>query len=279
MQSLLNCSKEGNCAFLHTQTDSYTCHKQWGESYYYWAPVDRFVDGGAALSSLISRVQSGQSVAGHLIVQSTESTAAERHLALCDVNAVSGIIGPPIHCTTVAIITSDTAWLRGGYFSGALDLTCKMSSSFRSTGAIDIGFDVLTHQSAEAFAEAFVKMMNSVLGLTVEKSISKASDGKIGNVHLTSSAALRNSTILQGGWREALDFDLDLTSDKHRVQVRGVAHVLGCRQALGSLTEYQGLNDVQKSTYATALDSDIDNAIRATCKNYMKHDSKTISCD
>ena len=51
------------------------------------------------------------------------------------------------------------------------------------------------------------------------------------------------------------------------------------RQALGSLTQYQGMDDAQKTLNARFLDSKVNSAIKAACRNYLQHDAKTISCD
>lgn len=209
-----------------------------------------------------------------MIVQSSESTADERHLALCDVPKLSAAIGPPINCKTVAIITPTTTWLRGANPPP----NCLLAASFSATGVIIIRFDILTHKDVQLFSNALLKMLDSELRLKAEQDATPLPNGEVEEVSILSVGALRNSTILQPGWREAVDFNFQLSSDKSKVHVLGIAFVMVCRQALGNVTQYHGLDDAQRATYAAVLDSLVENAITSACKYYVKRDAKTISC-
>jgi hypothetical protein len=165
-------------------------------------------------------------------------------------------------------------WLRGADPHGI----CPTAASLTVTGII-IKFDILTRKKPLVFSNALLKMLDSELGLKAEQDATPEPDGEINEVGILSVGALRNSTILQPGWREAIDFQLSVSSEEKKVHVLGVAHVMVCRQALGSLTEYHGLDDAQRATYATVLDSLVNNAIKSTCQRFAKRDAKTVSCD
>ena len=99
------------------------------------------------------------------------------------------------------------------------------------------------------------------------------------SIFLRSTAPLRDSKILPGGWREAFDFDVHFKKATGKVLIKGSAHPLVSRQALGSLASYTGLNDAQRNVYTSFLDSSVSEAIKTACKRFAKIDSKSLSCD
>jgi hypothetical protein len=238
--------------------------------------LERFSDGAAALKVLRSRAQDGKPFDGYVIVESDKSTDSEQHLALCTVSQVSDAFGPPRQCVTVAIVTPNETWLRGG----DRGLTsCYIMATFRNSGAIDITFNVQTKTNPLDVSAALLRVLKTDFDLSAEQEVSNARDGKLDAIYIRSSGSLRDSKILPVGWREALDFDLYIVPTKDGISIRGTAHALVCRQALGSVVDYRGLDDSQRAAYASALDSGVDLAIRSSCKKYQKQDAKTIVCD
>jgi len=269
--------------------------------YYYWAPVERYVDGKAALELLQKRASTGlpfvrgmkarsdsntsvlektlervslDSPDERVIVESNLSTDTEQHLALCDVKVVGDAVGPPTDCVTVAIITPTETWLRGGDSPGG----CYAMATFRNSGTIDITFDVNTRGDPQMLSNALLRTLKYDLELQVDEEVTKAKDGKVESIYLRSAGSLRNSKILPRGWREALDFDIFLSTDEGKIAVRGIAKAMVCRQAVGTLINYTGLDDSQRSLYANKFDSAVNEAIKSVCQNYRQQDAKTIFC-
>jgi hypothetical protein len=156
---------------------------------------------------------------------------------------------------------------------------CETAAYFRRSGAIDIQFNIMTGTDIERFADPILKMISSDLGLAAEQKVQKDEKGKTETIHIESQTGVRTSKILPGGWRETLDFDVDLFKGIDSVEIRGVAHMIVQRNALVQLSEYQGPDDAQRALYANALDSRMSDAIKGACKKFVKRDSLTISCD
>jgi len=265
-------------------------------AYYFWAPADRFRDGNTALVSLESHARTGEPFGGgYQIIETAESTGTEQHFALCGVTVVSGQSGPPRGCTTVAIFAPDRTWLRGGGYKG-LDGVCPNAAHFRLSGAIDISYTMRSSLGPLPLSETILRMLTEQLGLSAHSSVLRDREGNIVGVYITSSTGLRTSRILTGGWREALDFDLRIDKELRatayagmrvpdtseatdtKIEVSGTAHALVSRLPLGSLTEYQGLSDAQRTAYATALDAYVNAALKSACVHYTQPDDATIIC-
>ena len=274
------------CSPLETLTDFNLC----GEAgtlafdYYYWAPLEAYTNGKQVLEEVIARAAKGQVFAhaakgqvlenNYQIVRAAESTRHDRHYALCQISKIGATVGPPRNCVTVAVLTRDKVWLRGGYRQ---QLSCFAASSIRPSGAIDIYFDISTTKEPDVFAAGLKQMLMSDLKLAVEQRDS-ATDYGDKSIYLTSAAGIRDSSILSGGWRETLDFDLLISRNSMKISVRGTAHVMTNRLASGNLTEYSGLSDVQRNQYASALDLKVRDALRKACPSYRQMDSSTIEC-
>jgi hypothetical protein len=275
----------------------------------YWAPLEEFEDGQVVLRSLISHGSSGvpfenltdkspstaSSSVEYLVAQSADSVAQERHLMLCETRIIASVAGPPRFCATVAILSPDRVWLRGSikpiacYDGYELHSKTDHSSlgsrnghevagnTARPTGAIDIQWNVLTKTPVSIFSKPIKDLLSSRLKMMVDQDIVSSGRGEVAVVHLTSTATLRNSSILSG-WREALDFDIDLRQLPNQVTVSGTAHVAVCQQALGELVEYNGMTDAQRGTYAAALDRAVGDTLIAACRGAQQVDSKTIYC-
>jgi hypothetical protein len=212
----------------------------------------------------------------YVVVEAARKSSKERHLALCQVSQVLSVTGPPRNCATVAILTPTRVWLRGRLRD---QNWCNVSAVYRTSGAIEIAFDLVTHIELLRFVEALRAAMVSDLGLTVEVRFESVENGPVAAGHLSSTAGLRNSTILPKGWRESLDFDIDLAANQGHMRINGVAHINVCRQALGTLVDYHGLNDGQRDMYAGVLNAAIGKALKSACKHAAQRDAKTIVCE
>jgi hypothetical protein len=251
--------------------------------YHYWAPANELEDGNTALATLLSRAQTGQPFdigkTPTVIVESSKSTPLERHLATCEVVTVSNVAGPPHECETIAIITPSTAWLR----ASDTHLACDEMAAFgtRVTGAVDVFFHVATNIDPLLVSRAIITSLDSELGLSTTSSSNQGADGAIESIHIISTVGIRESPILKGGWRETLDFDLDLTVGVGgNIYVHGTLHSMVARQAVGDLTNLQGPNAVQQNMYAQQFDLRMSEAIKTVCKKrYDRHDSDHITCD
>ena len=155
---------------------------------------------------------------------------------------------------------------------------CETAASFTLGGAIELKFDVETPLSATDLSASVSKMLVDQLGLTTEQVVTKADDGKVTSVSFRSTAALRNSEILKNGWREALDFDLNISVNNKELDIYGKASPLVCRQAAGVLTAYHGPDDAQRKTYALTLNGLVEKAISNSCKQFSKVDDRRLVC-
>jgi len=264
----------GNCAPLTTALVDDICDSP-SDDYYFWAPAEQFSNRKASLEflSLQSRSTTGTGL-GRVFVQASDSPANEQHIAVCKVTEAGNAIGPPLNCVTVAIVLDREIWFRGARHSGVM---CESAATLRLTGAIDIQFMVLTHLDPLIFSNSLLAMLKD-LGLSPERSVQKSSSGPITSIYLKSAAGLRTSRILSNS-RESVDYDVQLEVRADGLFVRGFAHVMVCDLALGSLTDYKGMNDGQRSEYTKALDDLTGAALRRACKSSVQQDSRTISCN
>jgi len=157
-----------------------------------------------------------------------------------------------------------------------------LAKGLRTTG-LQLGYGKIGAFPA-SLGDAVLQMLTTGLALTANMREERDTAGAVFAVTLNSVAAFRDSQILPSGWRESVDFDLQIYEDREQsklaaVRLNGVAHALVSRQALGSLSQYQGLDDAQRAIYGTALDTKTDAAIATACPGYKKIDASTISCD
>jgi hypothetical protein len=254
-------------------------HIQCGEDdpkAYYWLPPDRIAGGKEALNRLLKHSESGNIFGRRQIVGIDQPIAEEQHLALCAVRVVRGRSGPPQDCTTVAMLAKGRQTL---IRVGTLPLRCNAAATFRVTPTIDIKFNINTRKSANEFTEALKNMLEMHLGFTADIDLEKDERAKIYAVGFTATVALRDSPILQRGWRESLDLDIAVRPQDGGIAVRGTLRPMVCRQAMGNHTKYHGPDDAQKAAYAAAIDNHVAEAIKASCRRFVKHDATRISCD
>ena len=290
IQARKNCSDPNNrwaCdGELHAFTISYPPCNEGNKSLGspdFMAPVSDLIDGTSKLQSILKSAKTGEPFEGsYQIVEADNSTPNEQHLALCDIRIVAGSSTQPRDCETVAIITPQETWLRGQASLPAkkpkYDPVCRVSASFRPSGAIDILFDVKSGADIVQLANAVKTVLGEDMKLSPTMSITEIPGAKPPYIAIRSAAPLRNSAILPSGWREAIDFDVDLRTDSNSVSISGTAHASVCRTAAGSLTEYQGTSDAQRSQYAAVFNSHILSAIKQACKAAVVVDDKTVLC-
>ena len=265
----------GQCAPLESVTDFNICGEIATVGEYFWAPSDKMQDGGSVLRTMLSRAKEGTVFGNeYMIVETSESTPAERHFALCGVRSIRGVQGPPTDCTTIAILTPDQTWLRGGNRN---QMFCNAMATFRPSGAIDIDFDLLAHSSLQKVSASLLSLLQTNMGLqAVEQAHGQNGD----YISIESTSGLRESKILGGGWRESVNLDVAVDRvNEGKIRVHATANVGVCRQNVGSVTAYHGLNDAQRSAYSSELDSLLGEALRDSCVNGHPQDSKTIVCD
>jgi hypothetical protein len=243
--------------------------------YYFWMDVDQLKNGPQLLRNIKERLGSGKPMNGTALVLATESKPGEQHIAKCHVSTVKGMSGPPSDCTTVAIATESHTWVRTAYPSSG----CLLAATYRLSGAIDIRFNVRTPHGAATFAKPILKTLETTFGLSAVTDASTAQSKGFDGLMIRSAAPIRDSRILSGGWREALDLDVEVIAEAEEIKVSATAHILVSRQAVGQLTDYSGLTDAQRSTYATVFDDALRSAIISACKSPQKLDSENIVCD
>ena len=243
-------------------------------SYYFWAPHDEFPDGESALEEILMNVNSMKPVRSGILIEGVNSKSTERHIALCNVKRIGERQSVPKDCVTIAVLTKDKSFLRGGMINQA----CKIRGSLRSSGSIDIKFKIETNIEMAQFASNILSMLMGKIDLSSEQEVSKTKNGKIESAYITSTSGFRNSKVLKG-WREIMDFDVYLHEYMERVSVRATARTLVSRQNLGSVVNYNGLNDIQKDVYLRYLNFALEQAIMKTCVKPRKVDSENIICD
>jgi hypothetical protein len=227
------------------------------------------------LDNLRELAASGKPFGHGILVEAAESRSGEQHLALCDVRVIRGTIGPPDRCATVAIITKDITLLRAGAHGTVM---CLASASIRLGGSIDIRFSVQTKRTLSDFSDSFSEMLSNDLHMVTEQN-SENYHGQIDSISFRSTAPLRDSPILKGGWRESLDFDVSLSRRSDGFDVYGTAKPLVCPTASGQSVDYHGLTDAQRQAYATALDRYVNGAIIRSCPKAKQIDAKQILCE
>jgi hypothetical protein len=243
--------------------------------YHFWAPYEKYQNGDAALKEILSNVNTMNFVGSGVFIDSANSTPNERHIAFCKSRKIGGKLGVPTECVTVAVITDNKTYLRG---RRANQIWCHVAGSLRSSGTIDILFEVKTKLALELFSNNIMQYLNEHMGLSSERETNADESGQAGSIYVMSSSGFRNSKVLKG-WREILDFDIYSTKSNNGFRVRAVARTMVSQLNLGSITEYTGLNDVQKDVYLRYLDNSLQQAIVRTCSKSRIIDSKNIVCE
>jgi hypothetical protein len=243
-----------------------------------WAAVETITDGRAVIQDLQARASSGISVDGKIVVEALESKPGEQHLAFCNARTIKGAQGPPQHCQTVAIVTPSLTLVRARLLDIIKPLVCRTSATVRLSGAIDIAFEVQTKLDPTEFSNSIYRTLTEQLAFQSETDVFKDDRGKITNISIRSTAPYRESPILKNGWRESIDFDVDIAVNDKGIEVRAYSKPMVCRQAAGQSIEYHGPDDAQKATYASVLNGYVGQAITKACIRYTQIDSRRIEC-
>lgn len=224
---------------------------------------------------MMKRAKSGEVFSQKKIVELIEARKDEQHFALCTVRSIKGHEGLPTDCETMAIVTPGKTLIRSAFER----TMCLASASIGIDGAsIDIKFKVITDFDGSRLASALGKMLTDDLDMQFEQNIDHDGDGKVSSIFFSAIAPIRDLKLLAGGLRESFDLSISLYRDDKGYSIYGHTKPMICRTASGNVTEYHGLTDAQKSTYATALNSDISGAIARACPNFSEIDNRTLSC-
>jgi hypothetical protein len=241
----------------------------------FWTSIDA-MHAQSEFDMMLKRAKSGELLDSRLkIVELIESRKDERHFALCTVRLIRGHEGLPTNCETMAIVTPGKTLIRGAF----QQWMCPLSAFVGLDGAsIDIKFKVITDFDGTRLASSLSKMLTDDLDMQFEQNVNRDGDGKLSSSSFSAIAPIRDSKFLSGGLRESFDLSISLYRDDKGYSVYGHTKPMICRTASGNVTEYHGLTDAQKSTYATALNSDISAAIARACPNFSEIDGGTLSC-
>ena len=288
-----------SCKFEARTYSAPGCESGAGDAFGEWAEVENISDGRQALADLLERAKTGitfgdggnewgPSIPGFhsplvgerrfKIVEVISSLSNEQHLALCIVRRVGDVFGPPSYCTTVAILTPTKTLLRVELDSLS-NRQCLAGASSRLGGTIDIDFEIDTSLAIDKFSSSFSRLLKEELGFYIDQKVFKSETGTIASIEFRSTSGLRESPILQGGWREALDLDLSIRIvDAGRISVWAAVNPKVVRTAAGALTEYHGPDDAQKTAYAAFLNGHVNTAITRVCQTFTQTDDKNIVC-
>lgn len=248
--------------------------------YHTWLPVELVSGAKSELKKFLSVAKKGSSYEGKFqIVGALEYVGEEQHLAVCTVTDIDGRHGPPKDCHTAVIVTPQQTYIR--VLEVTRDAWCQTAAEIRASGAINIKFEISKLADASVLSEPFLDMLKTKLALSTEYDVRKSTEtGKIEEINFTSTTGLRDSKLIAGGWREALDFDVDVrTKDDGSVSIIGHTQPIISRYASGNLTEYHAPNDAQRSTYAKAFNDSVIEAINKACPSAVQLDDRRIQCN
>jgi hypothetical protein len=276
----------GNVAGLHLTTKSLIKHCGDDHPPWVWAPVAAFEDGEERLKYLLNLAKSGLPLDGMEVVEAKPQIPGEQHLALC---AVSEGSGTPKECDTVAILTKSETWLRGDAIppppppGAPPPVPCVRDGEQRISGGMSIKWTTQGTRDVELLSTSLVSILYSRQGLQAGiEPFAYDDDHRPKVIKVETSAPLRTSKTLPGGWREAFDFDVDFyKSDEPEaaVEIEGTLEAMVSRQAVGNQTEYHGLSDAQRNLYLITFDGLVEQSILNACPNGKKIDRSHIACN
>lgn len=248
------------------------------EPTYVWASPDEVVDGTKAIKDLGKELSDANLTApGYQVVQEGGSEKNEKKIALCVVNIINGVAGPPSRCSTVSIERKGKFLIRATPSVASLD--CSQAVSFSFGRSIVVDYDIDTGLDIKDFSVSITKALEAGLGVQTQGRLTKDRDGQASSYFMMASSPLRESSILGGGWRESIDLNLFVSRiGAGQLTVTANARPLVNRLATG-YNEYHGPDDGQVDLYAKAISVAIEGGIKTLCSNGIKIDDKTITCN
>jgi hypothetical protein len=276
------CARAVECGtrqLLYAATDGNACGEPTATGHLYtWAPISEVVDGTAALERLKTRLADGLPFnETYVVAESASGSDAETHIALCHVRTIKGISGPPAACATVAILRNDFSFIRAAKKLTSFD--CPQAISITLGRSIKVDFNVQTALAIDSFVPPLARMLENGLGFSTIKRVAKGPDGSTLVTYFMATSPLRESKILKGGWREAIDFDLWISVERPGfIAVSAASKPMVNRLATG-FTEYHGPNEGQVAQYARTFNQEIEAAILTACATFSKQDAQTIICN
>jgi hypothetical protein len=254
------------------------CDTEVGEGV--WANIDDVSDGQTALDALRVHLETGKVFDEKLIaVETIQSKEDEQHIAVCYVRTIHGASGPPQNCTAVAVITPTHTFLRASALPGSqIALGCAVFAIIQLGGTVVVNFEIKTDMDPLKLADSLGRMLENDLKFQIDRNVHYDSVGKISSITFEATAPDRDSVILGGGQREAVDLDLQLFVEPHKISLNATAKPTICRQASVDTIEYHQADPQQIGTYATVLNKKINDAIIKVCSAPHQDDGKHITC-
>jgi hypothetical protein len=201
----------------------------------------------------------------------------QRQFVNCRRQMVKGNEGVPTDCRTVAVISPSQSFIAMDTAPSAT--MCLASSSVApDLSTINFRFDVLSNGPIEPIASSISSMMKNELALDYDRAVVADDRGKPYSIRFSAVAPMRDSAILGGGFREIFNFTVSISRQNDGYLIDGATKPMICRTASGNAVEYHGLNDVQRSIYATSLDKRISEAVSRSCANFAAIDNETLQC-
>lgn len=245
-----------------------------------WASIDDVSDGQTALDAFRVHLETGKVFNKNLIaVEIIQSKGDEQHIAVCHVRTIHGASGPPQDCTAVAVITPTHTFLRASELPGSqIILGCPVFSTVQLGGTAVVIFEIKTDMDPLKLADSLGGMLENDLKFQIDRNAYYDSVGKISSITFRATAPDRESVILGGGQREAVDLDLQLYVEPHKISLNATAKPTICRQASVNTVEYHQADPQQIGKYAAVLNKKINDAIIRVCSAPHQDDDKHITC-
>jgi hypothetical protein len=213
----------------------------------------------------------------------------DQYLGICEISHIDQAYGPLKSCRQIAVIRDNIFFIKATLKG---DLYCSASTTIRvGGGTINVDFEVKTKIPLVQFVESINLMLKEELGFSTEVIGPNGTDVPLWSSGrmpvnfdepriIRSTAALRESRILEPTWREAIDLDIVVSKPVDSVvRISGSMFPLVFRQASANRIDYHPPSDAQKGIYASAIDGRIAAAIKRICGRVSQIDSKNIICE
>ncbi len=251
-----------------------------------WAPVTEVRDGPKILAQWRELAKAGsffdcKDYLCMIVVHSLSADQdAQETLDECTIFRANGIVGAPRHCTQIAILTSDRAWIKvvTGYVSGAAeiglpDTTLEIVGKLPTTGESLFSGDHKLPVSLTSVLTATAK----ALSLPPLRLITQHN----GDTSVLGIASYRLSPILSG-WRELLTVRVDV-SDLSWEPIPAVGVTISTtlyvnRQNTDRTEDWHLPAPSQEEAYLAAIRTNLKEPLESLCKRFEWSDSDTLVC-